>query len=80
MGIENNKSSISKNTTSRNDGVKPNKNKQHNSKQEDKKTNQKFISRDVKNYFSYNLKSNFDRASSSKNTVTYDLKSFDEDK
>lgn len=38
----------------------------------------KFISKDVKNHFSFSIGRQFDRSSSSKNSVTYDLNSFDE--
>jgi hypothetical protein len=40
----------------------------------------KFISKDIKNHFSFSIGRQFDRSSFSKNSVTYDLNSFDEKK
>jgi hypothetical protein len=80
MDIDKNKSGIPKYSLIKGNVSNDKFNKKNFEVNNEKSKGQKFISQDVKNYFSYNLKNNFGRSSNSKNFVTYDLKSFDEDK
>lgn len=76
MGIDRNKAKFNTNIPSGQKKISPSKIEKDSTKKIPKE--QKFISKDIKNYFSYNLKTDFGRAANSKNSVTYDLKSFDE--
>lgn len=80
MGIDKNKFGIPKYSPIKGNVSNDKSHKKSPELSPEKPKSQKFISKDVKNYFSYNLKNNFGRSSNSKNSVTYDLKSFDEDR
>jgi hypothetical protein len=73
MDIGNDKSNIPKHLPLNDVKPKQKLDAEKTSPSEKKSKSPKFISEDVKNYFSYNLKTNFDRAATSKNSVTYDL-------
>lgn len=76
MGIDKNKSNFDKSIPLGQKKIKPSMVEKDSGEKVAKE--QKFISKDVKNYFAYNLKTNFGRSENSKNSVTYDLNSFDE--